>query len=191
MRPRTCPLLLRAAATRAHWYIWLIQKPGVPRHMPTFHKSDIARTQLETAVDIILKGFSYHSVITLAGAASGILDGLLLTAGKEPFIDYARRYAEQHGQTPGRVKFAHFIDKTHGISSHKHMYETDEDPIELDVEDLARRAVSRAVVEYITLYGEEEPFVKLFLQWSWVTQDGPEEMKRYAEVPPKMRPKAE
>jgi hypothetical protein len=62
--------------------------------MPTFHKSDIARTQLETAVDIFLRGLSHHSVITLAGAASGILDGLLLAAGKESFIDYARRYAE-------------------------------------------------------------------------------------------------
>jgi hypothetical protein len=71
------------------------------------------------------------------------------------------------------------------------MYETDEDPIELDVEDLARRALSRAIVEYSTLYGQEEPFVKTFLQWSWVTQDGPEVMKKYAEVPPKMRPKTE
>ena len=69
--------------------------------------------------------------------------GLLLhdcRSGRDP-VAVANVPNKQLGQTPGRVKFAHFIDKTHGISSHKPMYETDEDPIELDVEDLARRAV--------------------------------------------------
>jgi hypothetical protein len=160
--------------------------------MPTFHKSDIARTQLETAVDIFLKGFSRHSVITLAGAASGILDGLLLASGKEPFIDYARRvHAARQGQMPGRVKFAHYIEKRFGISSHKHLSETDDDPIKLDLEDLAEQALTRAIVEYITLFGQEELFVKAYLQWSWVTKDGPGLVKKYAEVPPKMRPKSE
>lgn len=160
--------------------------------MPTFHKSDIARIQIETAVDIFLKGFSRHSVITLAGAASGILDGLLLAAGKEPFIDYARRiHAAQQGLTPGRVKFAHYIEKRLGISSHKHLSETDDDSTKLDLEDLAEQALTRAIVEYVTLYGQEDPFVKAYLQWAWLTKDGPELMKKYAEVPPKMRPKSE
>jgi len=113
--------------------------------MPTFHKSDIAQTQLETAVDIFLKGFSHHSVITLAGAASGILDGLLLAAGKEPFIDYSRRaHAARQGQMPGRVKFVHYIEKRFGISSHKHLCETDDDPIKPDLEDLAGQALTRS-----------------------------------------------
>ncbi|CAN7363464.1 hypothetical protein [Paraburkholderia sp. SIMBA_054] len=160
--------------------------------MPTFQKSDIARTQLETAVDIFFKGFSHHSVITLAGAASGILDGLLLAAGKEPFIDYARRvHAALQGQMPARVKFAHFIEKRLGVSSHKHLSETDDNSITLDLEDLAEKALTRAIVEYVTLYGQEEPFVKAYLQWSWVTKDGPGLLRKYTEVPPKMRLKSE
>lgn len=160
--------------------------------MPTFHKSDIARTQLEMAVDIFFKRFSHHSVITLAGAASGILDGLLLAAGKEPFIDYARRvHAALQGQMPARVKFAHFIEKKFGVSSHKHLSETDSNSITLDLEDLAERALTRAIVEYVTLYGQDEQFVKAYLQWSWVTKDGPELMKKYAEVSPEIRPKSE
>ncbi|KDB07244.1 hypothetical protein LIG30_3490 [Burkholderia sp. lig30] len=160
--------------------------------MPTFHKSDIARSQLETAVDIFLKGLSYHSVITLAGAASGILDGLLLAASKEPFIDYARRvHAELQGQMPGRVKTAHYIEQRFGISAHKHLHETDTETVELDLERQAANALTKAIGDYIELNGQEEPFVKAFLQWSWVTMDGQALMKKYAEVPPKMRPKTE
>lgn len=53
------------------------------------HKSDIAKSQLETAVWLLLDGRDRSSVITLAGAASGILDRLVRNAGKEPFVDYA------------------------------------------------------------------------------------------------------
>src|SRR5579864_2295289 len=35
------------------------------------------------------------------------------------------------------------------------------------------------------------PFVKAYLQWSWETKDGPGPLKKYAEVPAKMRPKSE
>ncbi|MBC8641302.1 hypothetical protein IAG25_31265 [Caballeronia sp. EK] len=160
--------------------------------MPTFHKSDIARAQLETAVDIFLKGLSYHSVITLAGAASGILDGLVLAANKEPFIDYARRvHAELQGQMPGRIKFAHYIEKMFGISSHKHMHKTGTDAVELDLKRQGANALTKAIGDYIALNGQEEPFVKAFLQRSWVTMDGQGLMKKYAELPTRMKPKTE
>jgi hypothetical protein len=157
--------------------------------MPTFHKSDIARSQLETAVDIFFRGLSYHSVITLAGAASGILNGLVHAAGKETFVDYARRvHAELRGQTPKRASYAHHIEKSLGISAHKHLFETDTGAVELDVEHLAANALARAIADYVMLYGQEEPFVKAYLQWAWVTKDGPGMMKAYAEIPEKLRP---
>ncbi len=80
--------------------------------MPRFHKSEIARLQLQTAVDIFLLSLDRSSVITLASAASGILDTLVRRTGKEPFTDYARRvHHVQKGYTPKRKSFAHFIEK--------------------------------------------------------------------------------
>jgi len=50
--------------------------------MARFYKHDVARFQLQTAVEIFLRGLDRSSVITLAGAASGILDTLVKRAGK-------------------------------------------------------------------------------------------------------------
>ncbi|MBY4733696.1 hypothetical protein K6V90_24470 [Cupriavidus pauculus] len=156
--------------------------------MTTYHKSDIARAQLETAVDVFLRGLSHHSVITLAGAASGILTGLVHAAGKETFVDYARRVHEGlQGSTPKRDSYAHHIEKAFGISAHKHLSETDSDSVELDVEELAANALGRAIADYVTLNGRDEPFVKAYLQWAWVNKDGPEIMKMYDAVPKKLR----
>ena len=47
------------------------------------HKGDIAKFQLETAVRLFLTGKDRSSVITLAGAASGILGTLVRNAGKD------------------------------------------------------------------------------------------------------------
>ena len=67
------------------------------------HKGDIARNQLETAVRLFLNERDRSSVITLAGAATGILDTLVRNSGREPFVDYARRvHRELVGHTPKR-----------------------------------------------------------------------------------------
>jgi hypothetical protein len=160
--------------------------------MPNYQKRDIARSQLETAVDLFSRDLSHHSVITLAGAASGILSGLAHAAGKETFVDYARRVHEGiQGYMPKRDSYAHHIEKTLGISAHKHLSETDTDTVELDLEDLAAKALARAITDYVTLYGQNEHFVKTYLQWAWETKDGPSMMKQYETVPEKMRPMSE
>jgi hypothetical protein len=160
--------------------------------MPDFQKSDIARSQLETAVDLFFRGLSYHSVITLAGAASGILSGLLSAAGKETFVDYARRVHEGvRGHTRKRNSYAHHIEKNLGISVHKHLSESDTETVELDLEDLAADALARAIADYVKLYGQNEPFVSAYLRWAYVKKDGPRMMKQYEAVPVSMRPKSE
>jgi len=90
---------------------------------------------------------------------------------------------------PGRITFAHYIEKAFGISSHKHMHKTDKDTVELDLKRQAANALTKAIGDYIALNGQEEPFVKVFLQWFWVTMDGQGLMNRYAELPMKMKPK--
>lgn len=158
--------------------------------MARFHKSDIARLQLETAVRIFLRGLDRSSAITLAGAASEILDALVRRAGKEPFVDYARRiYHAQIGHTPKRKSYSHHIAKHIGVIDHKHLSEYDSNTVELDLGKMAFDSLSRAMADYITLYGQDEPFVKAFLSWSWQHLDGPGMMKHYENLPSRMRPK--
>lgn len=158
--------------------------------MPRIYKGDIAKAQLETAVVVFLRGLDYSSVITLAGAASGILDTLVRRAGKEPFVDYARRVqAGLHGRTPKRQSYWHHIEKTLGVTVHKHLSEKDPETVELDLEELAADSLKRAISDYISLHGQQEPFVRAFLAWCWKTMDGAAMMERYKAVPKHMRPR--
>jgi hypothetical protein len=158
--------------------------------MSRFHKHDVAKAQLQTAVSMFLEGRDRSSVITLAGAASGILDALVRRSGQEAFLDYARRaYRELSGQTPKRSTYSHHINTRFGVIAHKHLWEEDSDTIELDLEEQAAGAISRAVADYISLNGKEEPFVKAFLSWSWSNQDGPGMMEKFKAAPERLKPR--
>jgi hypothetical protein len=154
-----------------------------------YHKKDIARWQLETAVRLFLLGRDRSSVITLAGAAGNILDRLVRNAEKENFVDYARRvYREMAGYTPKRPSYSHHIDMKLGIVAHKHMGETDPETLDLDLEKMAFDALSRALADYIKLNGQEEPFVKAFLSWAWTNTGGKALMDEYMKVSKKLKP---
>lgn len=156
--------------------------------MQRLHRRDIARRQLQTVVELFLQGLDRSSVITLAGAASNVLDSLVRGTGKEPFVDYARRvYDYVAGGTPKRSAYAHHIDVTLGIIAHKHLAATDPEVIELDLEKHAADALARAIADYTNLYGQDEPFVKAYLQWAWINMDGPAQMEAYNAAPPKLR----
>ncbi len=158
--------------------------------MARFHKSYVARAQLETAVSIFLRGLDRSAVITLAGAASGILDTLVKQAGKETFVDYARRvHHAQVGFTPKRKSYAHHIAKRIGVIDHKHLSEYDSDTVELDLGKLAVDSLSRAMADYIALNGQGEPFVRAFLSWTWKNNDGPAIMKRFGAASSRMKPR--
>jgi hypothetical protein len=158
--------------------------------MPRFHKSEIAKLQLQTAVGIFLRGMDRSSVITLAGTASGLLDSLAKRAGKEPFADYARRvHCALVGHTPKRQSYSHHIDKRLGVIAHKHLGKDDPETIELDLEKMAVDALCRAITDYIALYGQDEPFVKAFLGWAWQNMDGAALMESYKAGTSNLRPK--
>lgn len=154
-----------------------------------FHKSDIAKYQLETAVRLFLSERDRSSVITLAGASSGILDRLVRNAGMEPFVDYACKvYRERFGYTPKRRSYSHHIDKKVGTIVHKHLAEQDSETVELDLEQMAFDALARAFADYVKLYGQDEPFVKAFLTWAWKNKDGQSIMEKFKNIPKKLRP---
>lgn len=153
------------------------------------HKSDIAKNQLETSVKLFLSGRDRSSVITLAGAATGILETLVSNSGKEPFVDYARKvHRELAGQTPKRQVYAHHISKKTGVIAHKHMSKGDPETVELDLEKMACDALIRALADYATLNGQDEPFVKAFYQWAWENLDGKALLDEYIKLPKKMKP---
>lgn len=157
--------------------------------MPRFHEHDIAKLQLQTAVDIFLRGLDRSAVITLAGAACGILDNLVKKAGKEPFVDYARRVFQAYiGYTPKRKSYSHHIDKKLGGVAHKHLSKGDPDTVELDLEKLAADALIRAIADYISLNGQNEPFVRMFMAWTWKNMDGPTLMEKFNSASKKMKP---
>jgi len=76
-----------------------------------YHKSQIATEQLKTAIFLFLNGGDPSSVITLAGAASAILERLLRNEGTlTPFIDFARNVPTANGSpTPARSKYTRYI----------------------------------------------------------------------------------
>lgn len=154
-----------------------------------FHKSVIAKNQIETAVRLFLNGIDLSSVITLAGASSSILDRLVQNAGKEPFVDYACRVRRvMNGDTPKRQSYYHHIDKQLGVIAHKHLAKEESETIELDLENMAFDALTRALADYVTLNGKEEPFVKAFYTWAWKNKDWMELMEDYKKLPDNLRP---
>lgn len=154
-----------------------------------FHRKEIVKSQLETAVDLFLNKIDLSAVITLSGAASNILYQLVKNAGKEPFLDYARDvHNHLKGNTPSREKYNHHIDKFLGISAHKHMSKNCRKTISLDLEQCAIDALVRAISDYVTLYGQDELFIKAFLSWSWKNQ-GTEVMEACKNMPDKLKQK--
>lgn len=155
-----------------------------------FHKMEIAKAQLETAVRILVNGLDRSSVITLAGAAGAILDTLVAQANKEPFVDYARRIHQAiEGSTPKRKTYFHHIEQKLGITAHKHFSQKDSDTVELDLEKMAVDSVIRAMGDYVSLAGDKESWVQAFYQYTWRTLDGKSLLAQYSAIPDRFKQK--
>jgi hypothetical protein len=152
------------------------------------HRKEIAKAQLQTAISLFLNRIDLSSAITLAGAASNILTQLVRNEGKTPFIDFAREVYEHtnKGKKPPKEKYSHYIDRLLGVSAHKHMDNKCPRTISLDLEKCAPYAITRAVADYVILYGEEENFIKAFLHWSWKHQKD-EVMEACKDMPEKFK----
>ena len=152
------------------------------------HRKEIASAQLQTAISLFLHNVDLSSAITLAGAASNILTQLVRNEGKTPFIDFAREVYEDKnkGKIPPREKYNHHIDKWLGVSVHKHMSDKCPKTISFDLEKCTPYVITRAISDYVTLYGQEENFIKAFLQWSYRHQKD-EVMEACKDMPEKFK----
>lgn len=150
----------------------------------TYHKSEIATAQLKTAVKLFLNNKDLSSVITLASAAGEILNQLVRNAGKEPFVDYACRVHNViRGTTPPRRKYKNFINKILGIIDNKHMNDACSSTVKIDLHQCAVNTLIKSIADYVTLYGDEEPFIKLFLSWTWNNMDNSKIMETFKNMP--------
>ncbi len=149
-----------------------------------YHKKEIATEQLKTAIKLFLNEKDLSSVIILASAAGSILSQLARNAEEEPFIDYACRIHNHIKKiTPGREKYNHFINIKLGITSHKHMSDSDPETVELDLLRCALDGLTIAVSDFVTLYGQEEPFIKAFLHWTWHNTNGKKLIEEFKDIP--------
>ncbi|MCK5072711.1 MAG: hypothetical protein KAQ98_04740 [Bacteriovoracaceae bacterium] len=152
------------------------------------HKKEVARRQLETAVFLFLKGIDYSSVVTLAGAAGNILLQLVLNRGERPFVDLGRDVANYlQGELLPRKRYKYRMQILFGIIPLKHMSDKCDEIVEMDLEKCALSALTVAVCDYTTLSGQNEPFVKAFLNWCWKNQNGPQVMEEYQSLPKKLK----
>jgi hypothetical protein len=153
-----------------------------------FNKLSLAEQQLKIAIELFVSRKDRVSSITLAGAADGILHGLVLKAGKVPFSDYAMGICEAlSGETPAKAKYAKHINDKLNINSLKHMDEAESDEIALDVDISALGAILKAIANHHTIVPEHPDFIKGMLQWAWMFYDG----EKITENEPYLKPAGE
>lgn len=136
-------------------------------------KLELAQRQLETAISLFMSRRDRVSAITLAGAADGILHGLVLKAGKQPFSDYAMGVREaMSGETPAKAKYAKHINDKLNINDLKHMDQGGTDEVTLDVDISALGSILKAIANHHTLVPKHPDFIQAMLQWTWMFYDG-------------------
>jgi hypothetical protein len=151
-----------------------------------YHKFDIARGQLETAIRLFLiDGADMFSALTLAGAAGEILHRLVLNDGKEPFVDSVIKVTELKSPkmpTPARSGIIKHIHDVLFVNHTKHLDKGQDVIVKFDAEEAALAAILKAMVDYKTLTGEHTQAMKAFLGWTYQNLDSSDIMKRYEEA---------
>ena len=146
---------------------------------------ELAQRRLETAIGLFVSRRDRVSAITLAGAADGILHGLVLKAGKQPFADYAMGVREAlSGETPAKAKFARHINDKLNINDLRHMDEDGVDQVTFDPDISALGAILKAIANHHILVPKHPDFINAMLQWTWMFYDG----KQITEDEPYVKP---
>lgn len=160
----------------------------IKRHSKRYYKLDVARTQLKTAIEMFFEGKDRMSIITLSGAAGEILAECVRRAGKEGFVEYAVRVHDSMiGYTPTRESYNKHINTQLGINTLKHHAEAENESFEMDEENAAEQAITKAVSDYVAVNGQEELFIKQFLQWAWHAKGGEKIMEEYNMIDVRLR----
>jgi hypothetical protein len=129
----------------------------------SYQRLDLAANQLETAIGLFVGGHDKFSVITLAGAADGILSQLVNNRGEENFTETFLKKDDDKMLTRGAM--GKHVNDILFINALKHMDERDDGYIILDLEQCAVAAILKAIANYVKLCGHDVDFVQAFLAW--------------------------
>ena len=117
-------------------------------------KLDIAKRQLEAAIELHFSGGDYLAVITLAGAAEEILGKLLQRKGDRAMID---DLVELDRELTGGRPFETIRKEVNGArNSLKHANDSSEDQVAVEPGE-AVAMLARAIVNYVWLTKSSTP----------------------------------
>ena len=128
----------------------------------SYQRLDLAANQLETAAGLFISGRDRFSVITLAGAADGILSQLVIDKGEANFIEFSLQ--KDDDKTLTRSTLGAQVNDILRINELKHMDEEDDGYVVMDIEQCALATILKAIANFVILRGHVD-FVKAFLAW--------------------------
>lgn len=126
------------------------------------HKKEIARCQIDTALDLFFAQGDIPSIITLAGAGEEILGKLLQRADQPCMMNHVIDLDKQLTGTGREFKVVN--EEVNGTrNGMKHAKNVAEDESEVDSEH-AVAMLARAVVNYVSLEGSTTPLMHRFYE---------------------------
>jgi len=128
-----------------------------------FHKTEIAKRQIDTAIDLFLEDKDFVSALTLAGAGEEITGKLLERNGAKNSLQKLHvRFKETTG---AEIEFGEFARKTNEArNTLKHAKNAEEDEIEVQRWE-AVQMIMRAMTNYKELVGEPSHKMKIMAGW--------------------------
>lgn len=121
------------------------------------HRLEMAKRQLETALNLYFEGADMYSVITLAGAADEIFGQALRAQGQEPRLielskSVAAIYKKLYGKEITEKSVAERANDARNAL--KHWSETQPLEVEFDVLEEAKDMLERGIANHWALYGD-------------------------------------
>jgi hypothetical protein len=127
----------------------------------TYQRLDLAANQLETAIGLFIGGHDKFSVITLAGAADGILSQLVNNTRQKTFIEVLADESDDDNTASRSAMGAH-VNKILLINAVKHMDDGDDGYVVVDIDQCALAAILVAIADFVTLRGSGVDFIEAF-----------------------------
>ena len=127
------------------------------------HKIEVARMQLDTAIDLFLRDADFISALTLAGASEEILGKLLEREGKDSMLKKLHSWYEE--TTGESISYGEFAKRTNlARNCLKHATVTEEDELEIYRWESVQM-IMRAMTNYKELTGKPSGTMEKMAEW--------------------------
>jgi hypothetical protein len=136
----------------------------------THQRIDLAKEQLDVALELFFSKRSFVSALTLAGAAEEILGKALVHRNEVPWLEHEHgMVAEVEHVLRGQpYKYNDFLSEKNRVrNATKHMRDASESHIVADMEDEALWMIVRALENYRSLNLPSTAHTEYFSSWFW------------------------